>query len=272
MLGRTIQIERRPFVVVGVMPPAFRLPEAGVQLWIPWPLSADHPHDQHYLGAIARLSAGVSMEDAETRLARVAAATRLAGAGVRGGGDPARGGRVRSAAGSRPLRLPAVASLTEGTSRVTDGRRLRAHDGMVIAQVAMAVVLLIGSALLLQSVRRLTRVDSGFDPRGVLVLPVFLDSQAYRSGEHSRTYHRTLFDRLSVFAGPFDLERAERVCAGEGIDEVEVAGLLGVLVDKSMLVAESRGSRTAYRQLETLRAFGREQLEASPEATTVVWR
>ena len=74
VLGRTIEIERRPFVVVGVMPPAFRLPEAGVQIWIPWQLSADHPHDQHYLGAIARLSAGVSLQDAEARLARVAAA------------------------------------------------------------------------------------------------------------------------------------------------------------------------------------------------------
>jgi predicted permease len=101
----------------------------------------------------------------------------------------------------RRQRLPAVTGLTEGTARVTDGRRLRAHDVLVVAQVAMAVVLLIGSGLLLQSVRRLSRVDSGFDPRGVLVLPVFLDSQAYRTGEHSRTYYRTLFERLSALPG-----------------------------------------------------------------------
>ena len=49
-----------------------------------------------------------------------------------------------------------------------------------------------------------------------------------------------LFDRLSVFAGSFVLERAEQVCAGDGIDERDVAGLLGVLVDKSMLVAQGR--------------------------------
>ena len=74
-----------------------------------------------------------------------------------------------------------------------------------------------------------------------------------------------LFDRLSVFAGSFVLERAERVCAGDGIDERDVAGLLGVLVDKSMLVAAAVGSRARYRLLETLREFGREQLAASPE-------
>lgn len=74
-----------------------------------------------------------------------------------------------------------------------------------------------------------------------------------------------LFDRLSVFAGAFPLERAERVAAGDGIDERDVAGLLGVLVDKSMLVAhEGR-----YRLLETLREFGREQLAGRPDADAV---
>ena len=74
-----------------------------------------------------------------------------------------------------------------------------------------------------------------------------------------------LFDQVSVFAGPFVPERAERVCAGNGIDERDVAVLLGVLVDKSMLVA--RGGR--YRMLETLREFGREQLAARPDADAI---
>jgi predicted ATPase/DNA-binding SARP family transcriptional activator len=69
-----------------------------------------------------------------------------------------------------------------------------------------------------------------------------------------------LFARLSTFAGTFDLERAERVCAGDGIDGGDVAQLLVALVDKSMLVADADGSRTRYRLLETLRQFGREHL------------
>ena len=74
-----------------------------------------------------------------------------------------------------------------------------------------------------------------------------------------------VFERLSTFAGSFDLERAELVCAGDGIDDVDVSGLLVALVDKSMVVAERSGPRTRYRLLETLREFGRERLAARPE-------
>jgi predicted ATPase/DNA-binding SARP family transcriptional activator len=74
-----------------------------------------------------------------------------------------------------------------------------------------------------------------------------------------------LFERLSVFAGAFDLDRAERVCAGDAIDARDVVGLLGVLVDKSMLVAQDG----RFRLLETLRDFGREQLVARPDADAV---
>ncbi len=332
VLGRTVSIERRPFVIVGVMPPAFRLPDSGVQIWIPWQLSADHPHDQHYLGAVGRLSAGVSIHEAEARLARVASAleeefpesnqgwsvrvlpmredavgsaatvlwavsaaavllllvacANVALLALMRGLDRANDTAVRAALGAssrrllreylleslllaacggamgtalalaalrvlpsavtdlprldevrfdwqllafvagatglaavvsglpqalRRLRVPPVAGLAEGTARVTDGRRHRAHDAMVVAQVALSVVLLIGSGLLLQSVVRLSRVDSGFDPHGVLVLPVFLDSQTYRTGEHTRTYYRTLFERLSALPGVISVGGATTV-------------------------------------------------------------
>src|SRR5207237_834422 len=58
---------------------------------------------------------------------------------------------------------------------------------------------------------------------------------------------------------------AERVCAGDGVDARDVAGLLGVLVDKSMLVAHDG----RFRLLETLREFGREQLAARSDADAV---
>ena len=45
--------------------------------------------------------------------------------------------------------------------------------------------------------RHLRAADPGFDPRGVLVLPIFLDTQAYSTGERVRTYYATLFDRLN---------------------------------------------------------------------------
>ena len=69
-----------------------------------------------------------------------------------------------------------------------------------------------------------------------------------------------LLGRLSVFVEGFDLDAAEAVCGFGGIEVVELAGLLGSLVDKSLVVAEPAGPALRYRLLETIRQFAAEQL------------
>ena len=64
-----------------------------------------------------------------------------------------------------------------------------------------------------------------------------------------------LLGRLSVFAEGFGLDAAEAVCGFAGIETVDVAGLLGSLVDKSLVVAEPAGPALRYRLLETIRQF-----------------
>jgi predicted ATPase/class 3 adenylate cyclase/DNA-binding XRE family transcriptional regulator len=77
-----------------------------------------------------------------------------------------------------------------------------------------------------------------------------------------------LLGRLSVFAGGFDLPAAEAVCGFGTIDAVEVAGLLGSLVDKSLVVTEPAAAGLRYRLLETIRLFAAERLaDAGPEAS-----
>jgi predicted ATPase/DNA-binding CsgD family transcriptional regulator len=76
---------------------------------------------------------------------------------------------------------------------------------------------------------------------------------------------RILWARVSVFAGGFDLEAAERVCSGGGIDEDTVADLVAGLVDKSVLLREDHGSHVRYRLLETVRRYGRSRLAESGE-------
>jgi DNA-binding CsgD family transcriptional regulator/tetratricopeptide (TPR) repeat protein len=68
-----------------------------------------------------------------------------------------------------------------------------------------------------------------------------------------------LWARLSVFAGAFDLPAAREVCPDPGIPEEDILATLVGLVDKSVVLRDSRdGSR--YRMLDTLREFGAELL------------
>ncbi len=80
---------------------------------------------------------------------------------------------------------------------------------------------------------------------------------------------RTLFRRLAVFAGGFTLDAAEAVCAGAGVEPVEVLDLLTHLVDKSLVMREGRPegvAETRYRMLETIGEYGREKLIGAGEA------
>ncbi len=74
---------------------------------------------------------------------------------------------------------------------------------------------------------------------------------------------RNLFDRMSVFAGGFDLGAAEAIGTGDDIERDEVIDLLGELVAKSMIMAEATARGTRYRLLDTLRQYGEERLDAS---------
>ena len=80
-----------------------------------------------------------------------------------------------------------------------------------------------------------------------------------------------LFDRLSVFAGSFDLDAAEAICAGDDLDSSidDIVDLLGDLVDKSMVNAIRSERGTRYRLLETLRQYGEERLDDRGETAVV---
>ena len=74
---------------------------------------------------------------------------------------------------------------------------------------------------------------------------------------------RTLFERLSVFAGGWTLEAAEAVGTGEGIGKKDVLNLLERLTDKSLVIVIETGDEGAlrYRLLEPVRQYGRGKLE-----------
>src|SRR4051794_6240397 len=82
---------------------------------------------------------------------------------------------------------------------------------------------------------------------------------------------RVLFRRLAIFAGGFELEAVEDVCALDGIDARGIADVLARLVEKSLVAAEDC-SRRRYRLLETVRLYAGERLEDADEASALADR
>ena len=80
---------------------------------------------------------------------------------------------------------------------------------------------------------------------------------------------RLLWARLSVFAGGFEEDAAIQVCADPRIPAGQITGLLGALVDKSILKRQLRGAAPPrYWLLETMRKYGLERLREVGEQTT----
>lgn len=73
VIGRTIRLDEAPRVIIGVMPPQFRFPNAGAQLWTPLVLREEDYEDRTdtYLHAIGRLAPGATFEQAREELALI---------------------------------------------------------------------------------------------------------------------------------------------------------------------------------------------------------
>jgi predicted ATPase/DNA-binding CsgD family transcriptional regulator len=83
-------------------------------------------------------------------------------------------------------------------------------------------------------------------------------------------YEKSIFRRLSVFAGGFPLEAVEAVVTDDEVDEEDVLDLLSGLVDKSLVVVEpNEDGRVRYRLLEPVRQYALEQLQESGETEAV---
>jgi predicted permease len=90
--------------------------------------------------------------------------------------------------------------LKEG-ARGSGGRRHRAEGIFVVVEVGLAVVLLAGAGLMMQSIWRLWRVDPGFNTSHVLTTQVALSPTVMSSPAAIRLAYRQLLDRVASIPG-----------------------------------------------------------------------
>jgi predicted permease len=102
----------------------------------------------------------------------------------------------------RLLKTDLNESMKEGGSNATTGGApQRFRNGLVVAEMALAVVLLIGAGLMLRSLWSLQRIDLGFTPSGVLTMRVALPSSSYESPEQVIGFYQRLLERIRQIPG-----------------------------------------------------------------------
>lgn len=87
-------------------------------------------------------------------------------------------------------RTDLVSGLKEGTKGSGGTAASRGRRALVVAQVALAVILITGAGLTLRSFASVRTLDMGLDPGPVATVEVTLPARSYESGEERRTFMR----------------------------------------------------------------------------------
>jgi predicted permease len=98
--------------------------------------------------------------------------------------------------GSRESLAPSLRPSVRGQERL--------RTFLVVAEIALALVLLTGAGLMLQSFVRLRAIDPGFHPRNVMTLTVDLPQSTYPTVEKMHAFHSAFLERLAALPGVID--------------------------------------------------------------------
>lgn len=102
----------------------------------------------------------------------------------------------------RASRAPLTQALREGGRGIAGGRsRHRTQRMLVVAEMTLAVLLLSGAGLLIQSLVRLQRVDLGFESRGILAVRLTLPQTRYPGREQVVGFYSGLLERARGIPG-----------------------------------------------------------------------
>lgn len=193
----------------------------------------------------------------------------------------------------RPLSLPEPGATSAGDAEGSDAvqlfaERARAHDAsFVLDDSAAALVasicrrldgipLAIELAAARVDVMSLADLNSRLDQRfrlltggsrNALARQRTLQAMVGWSFDLLNPDQQEVLCRLWVFAGSFDLQAAEAICAPQACGVHDVADVLASLVSKSLVVADRSSGSLRYRLLETIRYYATDQLSGAEAAS-----
>jgi putative ABC transport system permease protein len=101
----------------------------------------------------------------------------------------------------RASRVALVQTLNEGGRGSGGPGRQRVRNALIVAEVALALVLLVGAGLLLRSLGRILDVDPGFNPESVLTLRLSLPDSRYEKPEQVAGFDERLLPRVASLPG-----------------------------------------------------------------------
>jgi predicted permease len=114
-------------------------------------------------------------------------------------------------------------ALREGESRTSTGKRGRARYVLVISEIALAMVLLVGAGLMINSLLRMLLPSPGFDPKNLLTMAVnFPETE----GKYVEKVPGTDLTRVSPKVTAYHQQLIERVA---GLPGVESVGMISII-------------------------------------------
>jgi putative ABC transport system permease protein len=114
-------------------------------------------------------------------------------------------------------RLNVSAALKEGGRGATGGARQRLRGGLVVAELALATILLAGAGLLLKSFWQLRSIQPGFNPNNLLTLRLELPETRYREIAAQTQFRRALLDAVNSVPGAQAAMTSELPLSGDSL-------------------------------------------------------
>jgi len=111
---------------------------------------------------------------------------------------------------------PDLTSLRDGGRGATRGSRRWGRDVLVVGQTALALLLLIGSALLVQSFQKLRHVDPGYQTKDIYTFQFAPDQPGLDDGPSLGRMHLDFMDRLRALPGVTDVGVVNNLPLDEG--------------------------------------------------------